>query len=331
MPDGFSNPIIGGGGALVYPSIHSPNYAAGLAGWTINKDGSAEFNNATVRGTITAATIIAALIESASSGRRSTFDANGDIKVYNASGAVLSWFDNADNAQFFYADTGSAAQGALTASIAASSGTDPFGNAYLAGESSYANLGGGFFQAITMNGGFMATGSATSAAGPWTVLGEIGAVRSDGDTHFAAVGGSHLVADTRLYALNPVTGNGRADWQDMRPLANSFIGTIAGQYPPQYRLSAGGFVDVAGYVQTPAASANYNSITFATLPAAYRPAANAGHRWPITMTTNVAPVGTPLVQIDTSGNLQFHSMPALMSSQVIGIYGRYPLNAPIAV
>lgn len=39
---GFGNPIIGGGGALVYPSIHSPNYVAGGTGWTINKDGTAQ-------------------------------------------------------------------------------------------------------------------------------------------------------------------------------------------------------------------------------------------------------------------------------------------------
>jgi hypothetical protein len=50
---GFSNPIIGGGGALVYPSIHSPDYVPGVSGWTINKDGSAEFNNASFRGSVT--------------------------------------------------------------------------------------------------------------------------------------------------------------------------------------------------------------------------------------------------------------------------------------
>lgn len=48
---GFSNPIIGGGGSLVYPSIHSPGYSAGIRGWSINKDGSAEFNDLTIRGT----------------------------------------------------------------------------------------------------------------------------------------------------------------------------------------------------------------------------------------------------------------------------------------
>jgi hypothetical protein len=46
---GFSNPIIGGGGDLVYPSIHSPNFVTGSSGWTIRKDGSAEFNSLVIR------------------------------------------------------------------------------------------------------------------------------------------------------------------------------------------------------------------------------------------------------------------------------------------
>jgi hypothetical protein len=47
---GFSNPIISGGGSLVYPSIHSPAYESGVQGWTINADGSAEFNDLAIRG-----------------------------------------------------------------------------------------------------------------------------------------------------------------------------------------------------------------------------------------------------------------------------------------
>jgi len=42
---GFSNPIIGGGGALVYPAIQSPNFVHGVSGWQIAKDGSAEFQD----------------------------------------------------------------------------------------------------------------------------------------------------------------------------------------------------------------------------------------------------------------------------------------------
>lgn len=46
----FTNPITGGQGALVRPSIHSPNYVAGSMGWTINADGSAEFASLVITG-----------------------------------------------------------------------------------------------------------------------------------------------------------------------------------------------------------------------------------------------------------------------------------------
>lgn len=51
----FSNPITGGQGALVRPAIKSPNYVMGQIGWSINRDGSAEFNDVVVRGTVIAA------------------------------------------------------------------------------------------------------------------------------------------------------------------------------------------------------------------------------------------------------------------------------------
>lgn len=50
----FSNPVVGGV-ALVRPAIQSPGYVPGTDGWTANQDGSAEFNNGTFRGTLTAA------------------------------------------------------------------------------------------------------------------------------------------------------------------------------------------------------------------------------------------------------------------------------------
>jgi hypothetical protein len=46
----FSNPLVGGGGALIRDAIQSPDYVPGVRGWAIKRDGSAEFNDATVRG-----------------------------------------------------------------------------------------------------------------------------------------------------------------------------------------------------------------------------------------------------------------------------------------
>ncbi|HEY6019824.1 MAG TPA: hypothetical protein VIY48_07935 [Candidatus Paceibacterota bacterium] len=37
-------------GNLIIPGVHSDNYVTGVSGWTINKDGSAEFNNVVIRG-----------------------------------------------------------------------------------------------------------------------------------------------------------------------------------------------------------------------------------------------------------------------------------------
>lgn len=49
---GFSDPILTGDGSLIREVAKSPNYAAGTAGWSINANGSAEFNNVTVRGPV---------------------------------------------------------------------------------------------------------------------------------------------------------------------------------------------------------------------------------------------------------------------------------------
>ena len=159
----FAHDIAGGQGNLIVTSVQSPNFVHGSSGWQIKKDGSAEFNNGTFRGTVTAATIIGSLVESASSGRRTTLDSNGDIKVYNASGAVLLWFQNSTDALFFYTDTGSSTQGSLVCSIANAAGTDPFGNSYLAGNASYAAT-----FATALNAGFVAFYAGSLAAG-WTL------------------------------------------------------------------------------------------------------------------------------------------------------------------
>lgn len=47
----FRNSVVGGV-TLVRPAIRSPNYDPGVAGWSIDIDGSAEFNDVTVRGTL---------------------------------------------------------------------------------------------------------------------------------------------------------------------------------------------------------------------------------------------------------------------------------------
>jgi hypothetical protein len=94
---GFQDPIVGGI-ALRKPAIRSPNYVAGVSGWTINIDGSVEFNSGTFRGTVTAGTF------------------QGTNFIINSSGIFLY--------------SGTPATGNLIISIASLAGTDSFGNVY---------------------------------------------------------------------------------------------------------------------------------------------------------------------------------------------------------
>ena len=51
----FRNPIVAGLN-LIRSAIRSPNFLTGVSGWSINRDGSAEFNNATIRGDLVVGT-----------------------------------------------------------------------------------------------------------------------------------------------------------------------------------------------------------------------------------------------------------------------------------
>lgn len=97
---GFRNPILGGGGALVRPAIKSPNYQSGVAGWTINRAGDAEFNDLTVRG-------------------------------------VFQGLDFVQSAEGIFFYNGTPAAGNLAGSWAAAAGVDPYGNTYMAGIAVY--------------------------------------------------------------------------------------------------------------------------------------------------------------------------------------------------
>jgi hypothetical protein len=67
---GFSDKVIGGVNKLIRSAIQSPNFVHAISGWSINKDGSAEFSDVDVRGTITLNNSSDAIL---------VYDANGDL------------------------------------------------------------------------------------------------------------------------------------------------------------------------------------------------------------------------------------------------------------
>jgi hypothetical protein len=79
------------GTTLTAASIHSPNYAQGASGWSIFKDGSAEFQNVLVRGTITGSQIIGSTITGGTI-------VGGDFQSANFSNTTHQGFDLNANA-----------------------------------------------------------------------------------------------------------------------------------------------------------------------------------------------------------------------------------------
>lgn len=99
----FTNPVMGGAN-LVREVMQSPNFVHDVSGWQIARDGSAEFNDLTIRGTI-----------------------NGLDYIINASGV------------FFYSPSEGA--GNLVMALAAAAGSDQYGNTYTEGLSFSAGSG----------------------------------------------------------------------------------------------------------------------------------------------------------------------------------------------
>lgn len=95
----FSNPIVGDE-VLIRNAIQSSDYSAGVAGWRIAADGSAEFSGATFRGTIA-----------------------GNGYILNTAGVFLY--------------QGTPAANNIVGSWTSSAGTDEFGNVYPAGLTLY--------------------------------------------------------------------------------------------------------------------------------------------------------------------------------------------------
>lgn len=223
--DGFNNSILAGQGTLIRQMIESPNFVSGVSGWIIRKDGSAEFNNLNIRGTF-----------------------NGTNYTINNNGA------------FFY--SGTPAAGNLIQSLTNSTGTDLFGNAYLAGTTTYTTIGTVF--AVNLNQNAISWYSATTEAGPYT---RIALIEQTGGGTSAGLSIDIFTSNGSLVLPNLTTvpqtvpnmvfGNSwnQDGWHNLT-LQN---GVTVGQdingtnYPPAFTLTADGYTKLRGVAVAPAA------------------------------------------------------------------------------
>ena len=293
MSGGFANPIVGGGGALVYPSIHSPNFVTQVSGWTIKKDGSAEFNNLSIRGTF-----------------------NGTDFVINSNGA------------FFYSST--PATGNLIASIATVGAPDDgHGNAYIAGITSYS--GAGPIVATELSAGALSFLTAATEAGPYVQHGRLvvsgtGSPLSSVSTtpwvynssamtfqaltqmllsgSFAAVAETSAVLEIQGQTAAPsftgIIGGAAETWHT--PGLNAGYSSDAGSAPVGYQFEAtnGGRVRLRGQVDLTAGQAAFSAIF--TLPAGYQPVYPQYFETPNTL--NGWAAGKPSIQVNAAGTVQ---------------------------
>ena len=232
----FTDPVVGGT-ILRRPAIRSPNYALGSAGWTIDQDGSAEFNNLTIRGQFLGL----------------------DYEI-NTKGA------------FFYSSA--PALGNLVASTAAIGGSDDgHGNQFLEGVRTYNPDGlGGVSGYSGLTGGEVQIGGNTLA----TLRGMLESVSIADIALRNVTGGESLqilgraaggaMLTTGVFTLpDPASGNPET-WHDLSVTLAGWATSIGG-YPAQYRLLPSGDAMIIGDISGPAIAAS--PVVLGTVPAAY--------------------------------------------------------------
>lgn len=226
--------------------------------------------------------------------------------VFNSSGATIYDIDLTRTAQFLYADTGSAVQGALVVSQAQNGGTDQFGNAYVAGETDYFNAGGVFgIVATQLWSGAIAWQKAATAAGPYSALSTMQVSQSFASpilsvAMFSPITGLALQGGN----LEAIVGGAIETWHvvgagGQPPFLNSFS---AGGTAPRFQFEpiGGGRVRLSGAVNTGVVT-GANTAMF-TLPAGYRPARNLNF---VTQNNLAAyTLGSSSVQVTTAGDVQ---------------------------
>lgn len=127
--------------------------------------------------------------------------APGSTDVVRARQVIVS---GANGGVFVYSSA-PPAFGNLIASVAGAAGTDPSGNAYLQGTSSY--LPGATYSAVNLDGGEVNYYTAPGAAGPWTLIGSL-VIQLTGSTlvvNFSSLSGAINVPQPHIPVSMPIS------------------------------------------------------------------------------------------------------------------------------
>lgn len=224
----------------------------------------------------------------------------------------------------------------LVFSEAAVSGTDPYGNAYLAGLTNY-QLQAGTWNAVNVYNSQINWYTATSEAGPWTIGsgidgrgGDIIIDNGSSTVNIQTVSGTillnfpNVVSGISGVRISPPGVGGTT------PGVNALIGGIdetwhaitldagwsASTQAPQYRMLPDGNVQVRGVCTHTSVTANTNINSGNPIGSDYRPAQIRFYR-------AADPSDTAgLVQINTAGVFQVHANASFPATQAVmdGVY-----------
>lgn len=325
---GFGDPVTSGIFLLI-PAIRSPGYVPGVTGWTINQDGTAEFNSLSIRGTFT-----------------------GTDFIINSAGV------------FFY--SGVPAAGNLIVAITQSAGVDAFGNPYIEGltlgtsagvqvllkiismaqaalqfptnagiENVAANVTANIIgAALTQSLQLVLSGPKTNVAGAQDWVQVVFNSNNAGNTAAASMvfnyigtgGGVHEYAFLDDSGFNILAGSIIAAHPGAAPLVPESWQTLALVNGYTAGVNPGGFLDVPqirlradnkalelkGTLTTPGVITSH---VFSSVPAGY-PNANLGGNYGLGLVANFAGGQVDHVRVQNNGNLSLHTAPAGISFDI---------------
>jgi hypothetical protein len=211
------------------------------------------------------------------------------------------------NALLIYSST--PALGNLIASMAYVGGTDPHGNAYLAGTTSYFATGGGY-QASQVFGGAFAFQISTSYAGPYTEYGSIdnGIFGSGTSVQFNLINAVAFVFVGPLQATSGTPANPTlitTDTWHTLSLQNSWTGVLQYKLEPNNRVS----IRSQGTLGVGTRTTGTLVATLPTSPFNYAPAFQVDLPFNVTSNSSgAASINSPFLRVATNGQMTIENI-----------------------